>query len=355
MPMIRTGMESAMAFRLKEPFIINAEQDCSVQSISPMMVSVKYADGKSKSYKLGYLPGKSGGLSVAHKMVSNLKAGAKLKAGMTIAYNESFFSPDWANPGYSVFKVAKTVKVALPENESTIEDSLAMSDKTCSAFVTDTFNQRAIVVNFDQAVTNICKIADSVSYDSVLCYVTEQSAIGGETIDNEALEQLKKLGAHSPKAKADGVLHSIVIYYNGDISDMSPSLRKMVRASDDRLADQARASSQPVHTGAVTSEYRVKAEPLLNNQAVIYYNIIEQRDSGNADKFVLQNQLKNTVAKVYKAGSITSEDGDEIDAVFGLLGTTNRLVNSCFISGSTATLVRLMTDKAIRAYDGVNQ
>lgn len=351
MPMIRTGMESAICFRLSEPFIINAKEDCIVTAVSPVMITVKYASGKMHSYKLGYLGGKSGGLTVAHKMVTNHKAGTKLKTNMAIAYNESFFAPDWANPGYCVIKVAKTIKVSLPESEHTIEDSMAMSDAISEKMATEIITQRAIVVNFDQAITNTAKIADYLTYDSVVCYVTEQSAIGDGPLDSEALEQLKRLGAHAPRAKADGVLHSIVVYYNGELSEMSPSLRKMVKASDDRLADEARSASEPIHTGAVSSEYRVKAEPLQNNQAVIMYNIIEKRDAGSADKYVLANQLKCTVSESYPAGSIKTEDGEDVDAIFGSLGISNRIVTSVYSNGSTSTLVRLMTEAAIKAYD----
>ncbi len=58
------------------------------------------------------------------------------------------------------------------------------------------------------------------------------------------------------------------------------------------------------------------------------------------------------MSKVFKHGSVKSEDGEDIDAIFGALGISNRLVLSCYIAGSSATLVRLMTQKAIEAYEG---
>lgn len=47
---------------------------------------------------------------------------------------------------------------------------------------------------------------------------------------------------------------------------------------------------------------------------------------------------------------MTSENGDEIDAVFGQKSIDDRIVNSAIIIGTTNTLLRVVGKKALEIY-----
>ena len=49
---------------------------------------------------------------------------------------------------------------------------------------------------------------------------------------------------------------------------------------------------------------------------------------------------------------MTTEDGHEIEAVFGFRSNAARIVSSAMMMGTTATLLKLIDEKAVKMYFG---
>lgn len=67
-------------------------------------------------------------------------------------------------------------------------------------------------------------------------------------------------------------------------------------------------------------------------------------------KAVFANQLKTVIGEVMD-NEVTTESGTVIDAIFGKLSVDNRIVGSVDIMGTTNTLLDILIDKAVKAYN----
>ena len=74
----------------------------------------------------------------------------------------------------------------------------------------------------------------------------------------------------------------------------------------------------------------------------------------NVKKGVFANQMKTVFGDVME-GQMTTEAGEEIDAIFGAKSIEGRIVNSPIHIGTTATLVKAIQKGFIDIYRGRRQ
>jgi len=352
-PTVRTGYETIIADRTSENFAVNAKQPGKVIELSDHAIVVEYQDKTQVGYKLGTYYGPAAGLTIPHEITTFMKLNQKFSVGDTICYNDGFFTKDWANPTRVIMKGYALSLVAQPEFEGTIEDSSVISDKLALDLNTKITKIKSIVVRFDQTVSNMLSIGTHVTYDTILCYVQDATTAENKMFDESTIEQLKVLGAHAPKAKVEGMIEKIEVFYHGDIEDMSETLAKLAQQSDSRLKIQARRLKKVEYTGSVDAGYRIKSQgdslPLDTAEIKVY--ISHNVDTGVGDKIVFVNQLKSTIAGRYKDGDYKTESGENIDAIFGAKSSENRIVQSVYKVGTANTLLKLLTQAAIKAYE----
>lgn len=77
--------------------------------------------------------------------------------------------------------------------------------------------------------------------------------------------------------------------------------------------------------------------------------ITSKRAFQSGDKGVFGNQLKTICGRVM-SGMNQTESGEPIDAIFGYLSVSDRIVRSPEIMGTTNKLMELVTKRAIEAY-----
>ena len=68
-------------------------------------------------------------------------------------------------------------------------------------------------------------------------------------------------------------------------------------------------------------------------------------------KGVFGNQLKTVFGRVFN-GSVKSESGVEIDAIFGAKSLADRIVTSPYLIGTTTTLLIVAGKRVVKAYRG---
>jgi hypothetical protein len=352
-PTVRTGYETIIADRTTENFAVNAKQPGRVIELSDHAIVVEYQDKSIQGYKLGTYYGPAAGITIPHEITTFMKLNQKFIVGDTICYNSGFFAKDWANPNRVIMKGYSLALVAMPEFEGTIEDSSVISDKVAKDMVTRTTKIKSIVVRFDQTVSNLLAVGSHVTYDTVLCYVQDATTADNELFDSKTIEQLQALGTHTPKAKVEGMIEKIEVFYHGDYEDMSGSILKLAQQSDARLKNQARRLRNPEYTGSVDSGYRVKSQgdSLALDTAEIKIYISSNISTGVGDKIVFVNQLKSTIANRYKDGDYKTSSGENVEAIFGAKSAEDRIVQSVYKVGTTNTLLKLLTKAAIAAYD----
>jgi hypothetical protein len=132
---------------------------------------------------------------------------------------------------------------------------------------------------------------------------------------------------------------------------MSASIRALADASDKELAFERKSTNKPVVTGVVDTEYRVSGNSLLLDTAEIKIYISSLQTTAVADKGVLANQMKSTLADVITY-SVTTEEGVPIDAMFAVKSLLGRICTSPFDIGTTIPLLNQVSVNAAKIYFG---
>lgn len=346
---VRTGYESVLAQRTSDLFAYAARQDGVVTTRTATSVIVTYADGTKKAVELGRRFGSAAGLTIPHDVISDMKSGTVFKKGDIISYNKNHFEKDWLNPNNVVLRSGILVKTVLYESNQTLEDASSISKRLAKQLSTNTTKIKYVIVNFDNEVRNIVKAKDVVEPETILCMIEEATTSGANLFNEESLNTLRLLSSQTPTAKTKGTVDKVEVFYHGEIEDMSNSLAALASQSDSEIGRKYRSLGKLDFSGRVTDDYRVDGEPLLLNTAAIKIYITGEVPSGIGDKGVFANQMKTVFSEVLEHDMIT-ESGETIDAVFGALSISNRIVNSPFIIGTTNTLLKIIGSRAVKIF-----
>jgi hypothetical protein len=348
---VRTGYEQVVAHRTSDLFALTAKQDGKVLSADEQGMVVEYADGSKKGIELGRRFGAAAGLTIPHTVKTEMKAGDKFKAGDLICYNEGFFEKDLLNPNGVVWKAGVTVKTVLMESTQTLEDSSAISQRIADQLTTKMTKVKDVLVRFDQSVSKLIKVGDKLDSEDILCIIEDAVTANTNLFDEESLDTLKVLSAQAPQANARGVVERIEVYYHGDKEDMSESLRAIASASDRAMGQRCKAAGQKPFTGSVDEGFRIEGDPLALDTMSIRIYITSDVSAGVGDKGVFGNQMKTVFGEILPA-PLKTEDGQEVDAIFGQKSIADRIVLSPELIGTTTVLLDVIGKKALQAYEG---
>lgn len=349
--MVRTGYEQMVAHRVDDMFASTAKDDGVVTNVTEDAITITYKNGKNKSIQLGRRFGTVAGTMFPHNVVTGLKAGDKFKAGEPIAYNTNYFQLDPLNPKLLLMKTGILAKTALLESTDTLEDSSVISEQLAQKLGTKITKVRDIVVTFDQKLHSLVKVGQKLESDDILCTIEDAVTADNELFDENSIDTLRLLGSQTPRAKYEGLVERVEVFYNGDLEDMSESIRTIAVAADKGRAKFAKGMNKTVLTGQVDSSMRIGGNPLnLDSMAVRVY-ITTQVGTGVGDKGVFANQMKTIFGRVM-SGENRTESGEDLDAIFGYTSISNRIVLSPDLIGTTTTLLKVIAKQAVKVYEG---
>ena len=347
---LSTGYDRVIPHRTSELFAVTAKQKGTVKEVTDHGITVQYADGSTKGYPLGRQYGENAGMTIPHTLVTNLKAGTKINEGDAITFNKGFFKPDTLNPKQVVWCNGTYAHFALCEPADVIEDASVIAQELADMLMTEQTKQRTIIVKFTQEVARLIKVGDAVKYDDVLCIIQDEITSGLDLYDEADIDSLKALGSQAPKAKYDGVVERIEVFYRGDKEDMSESIKKIASASDREIAHRRKSANKTVVTGVVDEGFKVKGNSIPLDSVAIRIYITGPEPAGVGDKIVLVNQLKSIIGKVIKE-PMKAEDGTKILGRFSYTSIARRIVNSPDISGTTTAILMKGAELVVAAYD----
>lgn len=348
-PYIRTGYENIMPYRVGKLYSYMAEDDGKVLDITNEYILVEYNNGRKQGITLGRQFGHAEGSVYAHDIVTPLTANKKFKKGDCIAFNEQFFEKDAWDPTKIIMKSSLICKVALMETSQTIEDSSSVTTALAAKLSTRIVKERVFTVRFKQNIRNIVTEGTDVHPKDVLFILEDEITSDTDIFDSDTIEALSRLSNLAPKAKILGHVDRYEVYYNGDLEDMSPTLRKLAQKSDKMLWERTKHTEHPIKNGRVNEEYRVEGKALQLDTMVIKVYLIQDDLVGLGDKVVYGHQLKSIVSETISY-PIVGERGDIVDAIFGYKSISNRIVLSPLLMGTTISLLKIVAKKAISAY-----
>ena len=204
-PLLRTGYEYLMPYKVGSLYATVAEQDGVVTQKTNKLLTVKYDDGTTKGIPLGDRYGRMEGSVYPHTIVSDLVIGSKFKQNDYLSYNTAFFEHDWLDPSKLIFKFGDCVKVALTMTNEVFEDSSSISEELSKRSATELIKEKTFIIEFDKNIINLSPEGSKVEPNDVLFTLSEESVDYTNLSDN-TINMLQNLAAMSPKAKVNGTI-----------------------------------------------------------------------------------------------------------------------------------------------------
>lgn len=279
----------------------------------------------------------------------DLPVGKKVKEGDVVAFNTGFFQRDALDPTQVLMKGGIMAKTAIMERSHTFEDASVISDRISKALNTKLTKIRTITVGFDQTIRNLVQAGTEVDVETILCTIENSVTADNDLFDEHSLDALKLMSSNTPKAKMSGRIDKIEVFYHGDEEDMSESLLSIVKSSDKARKKRLKALGKTVTSGQVDGTVRIDKDPLDLDTAAIRVYITGDVGAGVGDKGVFGNQMKSIFSNVM-SGVNETESGEPLDAMFGYISISNRIVLSPEVMGTTNTLLRVMSKKVAERY-----
>lgn len=346
---LRTGYERVIGLRTDDMFCTAARFDGVVKELSDKHIVVSYDNNTDIKIQLGRRYGVSSGTLLPHLIVTDLKVGQKISKGDTIAYNSNYFTKDSIYPNQAIWKAGILATTALFECTNTLEDSSEISQDLSEKLGTQITYPRTITVSFDQSIRKLVSVGTAVDIESILCTIENSTEGSSDLFDEESLRTLSLLSNLTPRSKYVGTVEKIEVYYNGDIEEMSDSLKELATKSDRQFKDLNRKLGKKEATGKVSGDIRIDGSTVDPKTVLIRLLITSNVGTGVGDKAVFSNQLKTTVGHVM-TGMNETQSGTPIQAVFGYRSINDRIVNSAVIIGTTNTLLKKLSRMAVEAY-----
>lgn len=352
MPMpLRTGYESVVSNLVDKRFAFVARDDGKIIDKDENTVTVQYKDGTQEVCEYGVRFAKSKGDYYKHILVCDYDVGQVFKKDWVLVFNQMFFLRDILNPGKVVHSAHVLAPTAIVDFLETFEDSVAISDTLSDAMTTKAINVKQVTIEAKAYVSNMLKIGTHVENDDILCVIEDQVIVDTHVFDDQSSDTLRRLGSSTPKAGYEGTIEKIEVYYCCEKEEMSESVRKLVAPFDAMTAklskklNDGRASSNQL-----TEATQIGGEKVQKGQVLFRFFISHDDGMSQGDKSVFFNQMKNTVSRRL-VGKSETKSGRPVDAWFSYQSIQNRVVLSPELIGTTNTLLRVATQRALAAYD----
>lgn len=372
LPIVRSGIEKIVRHMSSSTFVINAEEDGVVENIDEVekVLYIKYKSGRkvTVSYADKYL--KNSDVFTMATFDRYVKEGQVIKAGDTLAADTRFFKYDPITKEIN-YTQAINGMVAILENSYTEDDSNVLSASFAEKMNTDLTHRRQISIGARDTLMKYCKIGDKVDlatplivFDDSGVYDAEDGGLDAEddlfndmaSIFTES--QLDLMIHQTPKAKHNGYISDMKVYWTCPIEKMSPSIAAFVKEYIAR--HKKRISANKAYTGTVTEEASIIERskiPLDKNRIngaevdatggiVIEYFISENNIMGAGDKISLNSSLKTVNADIIdKDLEPFTESGFRIDGIFSWISQNARMVNSIWYNGFIGKILYIFSKR----------
>ncbi len=347
-PALRTGYEYLMPYRVGKLYCVIAEEDGKITEVTDRLLKVTYKSGKTMSYRIGVHYGRMEGSVYKHTLVSPHKAGTSFKAGQWLVYNDGFFEPDWLDPSRLIMKFGRMITVAFTRTDEVFEDSSSISQELSDTMRSVTTDEKKFIIEFGKHLIDLLPEGTQVTPNDLL-YTEVDESTDFSNLSQSNIELLKSVANTSPKAKVNGVVSRYEIKYNGDLADMSPSLKKLAQRLDKQLWEDTQGTAEEAKNNRVGADYLSDGKTLLPNTLELKIFIEHESKTGVADKGVFGGQMKSVISKVSPT-KITTESGQKIDATFSFTSVLARTALSPTLMGTTNRLLRHLSPMVADAY-----
>ena len=358
MSRVRTGYERLIAHRVGRTFAGIAADNGKVTNIDEKasLIEVTYDDGKVDIFSFGEQYTEFQGFNVTQDLVSVVKLGQKVTKGDVVTYNKGYFTRDPLT-GQLDMSIGVLANVALMENDTTLEDSTEISERLSKKLTIRPTNSRIITLTRKSIVHQVRAVGDHVLNTDHLIIFEEEPVEGGSmfNVDDATLSLLADMNRDKPAAKFNGKIVEIEAYAGCEPSEMHPTLAAIFKSAVEkknrrsRIAGKTNRAEEYPASGVMPVGSKYKGVMFDADTVCLVFYIQEEVIHDKGDKLVFANQLKCTCAGVFPQ-PITTESGQQIDALFSPDAIYRRCVMSPMLYGVLARIVEKVEADAVNMY-----
>jgi hypothetical protein len=244
--LIGNKVESIVPYHMHNEFCFVAKQDGKVIAEQDGVYVIEYKDGTHDSFDSNPVIKKNSadGMYVEIEFKTNLKVGDKFKKNEVIAAEKRAFSKNADDIGASM-NIGVLAKVAITSIDDILEDSEPMTKKLSERLGYYAIVKKTKALPANAKIERMVSIGDHVEVGDPLIIYDNHN--GDEEVAKFLEEYSKALAEHdlqqaivesnstTMKATDSGEIIDIKMYYTVDISELSPSLQKLVRSYNSKI------------------------------------------------------------------------------------------------------------------------
>ena len=243
--LITSGADEALPHLISNTFAYKSKEAGEVVELTDDYMIIKYnreivdyTSGKKTQYEYINLKeevqkNSSSGFYVTLKLDTDLKVGKKFKKGDILAYDRESFSNNVGADDNIAYNIGTLAKFAILNTDEGYEDSAIVSDTLSEQMASDIVLEIEKTIPKEASVYDLVKKGQKItegdtlmilqnSYDDEDVNVLLRNLSGDE-------DEVTDLGRIPIKSKVTGVVQDIIIERTVDISELSPSLKTIVK------------------------------------------------------------------------------------------------------------------------------
>lgn len=340
-PLFGSGVEKTVAYILSDDFVFRAKDDGVVESIDEEheVVIIKYKNGKKDVIDLSETLAKNsnGGFYLANRKELIVKVGQKFKKEDILAKNPSYFLGN--KPNDITYTTGKLCKVAIASADYTYEDSSIITESLSSDLSTKITMKKELALGINANIDFMVKKGDMVKTgDPLIIFENsfEDKSLNQllDKLGTDFNETINELSKNKISSKYTGKIVDVIMYYNKDIEEFSPSVQKVLKEyikESKKKADLVKsvtddASSVNIKPTQKQNGFKIKGTEVDGLLIEIY---IEYEDElGVGDKITYYTALKTIVSDVIQKGEEPFSEynpEEKIEAIMSPLSIVSRM------------------------------
>ena len=359
--LVSCGADQAIAYLTGDSYAFKAKANGKVVKATKDYIVVEY-DGpintfdpyNQKPSKDGVLANKvreiidlreiikknsDGGFYITVKLDSELKTGQRFKAMDILAYDKSVYSNTSGDGKHITYDLGPLANIAYINTDEGFEDSGIISDRLAEALTSEVVVMISKNLPANSNVYNMVSKGDKIlEGDTLMLYQTPFDEEDANTIVRNlaAMNQddVNELGRIPVKSKVTGIVQDIKIYRTVELNEMSPSLKKIVKAYEETLAPIAKEAANADNKIDLDPNYKLAPVSKMKNcdgKVKIEFYLKYNDKMGIGDKLVFFSAIKGETKTIFPKGLEPYTDrqpGEIIDSLCPLPSVLHRMVAS---------------------------
>jgi hypothetical protein len=341
--LVSNGSDQALPYFISNTFAYKTKQDGKVLERTDTFMILEYKDGSREFVDLRPKVEKnsSAGFYTPIELECKMKTGSKFKANEIIAHDPQSFSSEVGLTDNLAYNIGTFVKIAMLNSDEGFEDSAIISEFLSHQMASDVVIKKEVMLGKGAGVYNMVEVGDYVQEGDPLMIVQashddeDTNILIRNLIDDEDI--INDLSRQPIKSKITGMIESIKIFRTVEISELSPTLKKIVKKIEEPVKEMKTVMDKydlQSSSKFLEPDYKLDPEGRLKNidEGVLIEFYLKYEDKMSiGDKLTFFVALKGIVRGIFPEGDEPTSEyrpEEKIDALLALGSTQSRMTFS---------------------------